>query len=106
MLLPPLFDIASPWPLPLRGVFLCLLVAIPGSLMGIPFPTGLRLLGQVDPGLIPWAWTVNGVFSVLAPLLAVMAAMIAGFRGVLLLGAAAYLLAFLILRKQMSGNPR
>jgi len=103
MLLPPLFVIASPWPLPLRSVFFCLLVAIPGSLMGIPFPTGLRLLGQVDPGLIPWAWTINGVFSVLAPLLAVMAAMATGFRGVLLLGAAAYLLAFLILRKQMLG---
>jgi len=103
MLLPPLFVIASPWPLPLRSVFFCLLVAIPGSLMGIPFPTGLRLLGQVDPGLIPWAWTINGVFSVLAPLLAVMAAMATGFRGVLLLGAAAYLLAFLILRKQMFG---
>jgi hypothetical protein len=104
MLLPPLFDITTPWPLPLRGAFLCLLVAIPGSLMGIPFPTGLRLLGQVDPGLIPWAWTVNGVFSVLAPLLAVMVAMSVGFRGVLLLGATAYLLAFLILRKQMNGN--
>jgi len=101
--LPPLFVIASPWPLPLRSAFLCLLIAIPGALMGIPFPTGLRLLGQAEPGLIPWAWTINGVFSVLAPLLAVMAAMAIGFRGVLLLGAAAYLLAFLILRKQMSG---
>ena len=104
MLLPSLLVIASPWPLPLRGAFLCLLVAIPGSLMGIPFPAGLRQLGQVDPGLIPWAWTVNGAFSVLAPLLAVMAAMVAGFRGVLLLGAGAYLLAFLILRKQMYGQ--
>jgi hypothetical protein len=87
-----------------RGAFLCLLVAIPGSLMGIPLPVGLRLLGHVDPALIPWAWTVNGVFSVLAPLLAVMAAMACGFRGVLLLGAAAYLLAFLLLRSQLSAR--
>ncbi|MFZ2949056.1 MAG: hypothetical protein WA003_06195, partial [Desulfuromonadaceae bacterium] len=100
LFLPPLFVIAAPWPLPLRGVVFCLLVAIPGMLMGIPFPTGLKLLGQVEPPLIPWAWAVNGVFSVLAPLLAVMTAMVAGFRGVLLLGAAAYLLAFLMLRKQ------
>lgn len=102
--LPPLFALAAPWPLPLRGSFLCLLVAIPGSLMGMPLPAGLRLLGQQDPGLIPWAWTVNGVFSVLAPLLAVMAAMVIGFRGVLLLGAAAYLLAFLQLRSEISAQ--
>lgn len=106
MLLPPLIVIASRWPLSIRGVFFCLLIAIPGSLMGIPFPAGIRLLGQVQPGLIPWAWTVNGVFSVLAPLLAVMIAMAAGFRGVLLLGAAAYLLAYLILRNRMGSNQR
>lgn len=99
LFLPHLIAIAAPWPLTLKVAFLCLLVAMPGSLMGIPFPTGLRLLGQVEPGLIPWAWTVNGAFSVLAPLLAVMIAMVAGFQGVLLLGAGAYLLAFLIIRR-------
>ncbi len=104
MLLPTLFIIAAPWPLPLRGAFFCTLVAIPGALMGIPFPTGLRLLGQVEPAMIPWAWAVNGVFSVLAPLLAVMIAMTAGFRVVLLIGAAAYLLAFLILRNRICAN--
>jgi spermidine synthase len=104
LLLPPLFVIAAPWPLPLRGVIFCLLVAIPGMLMGIPFPAGLKLLGQVEPSLIPWAWAVNGVFSVLAPLLAVMTAMVAGFRGVLLLGATAYLLAFLMLRQRVNHN--
>ena len=97
-LLPHLFVFAAPWPLPLRGIFLCLLLALPGGLMGIPFPTGLRLLGQLAPELIPWAWTINGVFSVLAPLLAVMLAMVAGFQGVLLCGAGAYLLAFFLLR--------
>jgi spermidine synthase len=102
LFLPPLFVTAAQWPLPLRGVFFCLLVAIPGMLMGMPFPAGLKLLGQVEPALIPWAWAVNGVFSVLAPLLAVMTAMAAGFRGVLLLGAAAYLLAFLIVRKRVN----
>ena len=62
--------VTSSWPPLLRGAFFCILISIPGSLMGIPFPAGIKLLGQVEPGLIPWAWTVNGVFSVLAPLLA------------------------------------
>ena len=97
--LPSLFVIAAPWPLPLRTIFFCALVALPGSLMGIPFPTGLKLLGRTAPDMIPWAWSINGVFSVLAPLLAVIIAISAGFRTVLLLGAAAYLLAFLMLRK-------
>ena len=99
LFLPHLINIAANWPLPLKATLFCLTVALPGFLMGIPFPTGLRLLGQVEPGLIPWAWTVNGAFSVLAPLLAVMVAMVAGFQGVLLLGAGAYLLAFLIIRR-------
>jgi hypothetical protein len=71
--------------------------ALPGLLMGIPFPAGLRLLGRTAPGLIPWAWTVNGAVSVLAPLLAIMTAMAAGFRGVLLLGATTYFLAAILL---------
>jgi hypothetical protein len=69
--------------------------------MGIPFPAGLRLLGRTAPELIPWAWTVNGAVSVLAPLLAIMIAMTAGFRGVLLLGAAAYFLAALLLGREL-----
>ena len=95
--LPWLIDCARPWPLPLRGAFFCLVTALPGLLMGIPFPAGLRLLGRTAPGLIPWAWTVNGAVSVLAPLLAIMTAMVAGFRGVLLLGATAYFLAAILL---------
>jgi len=96
--------LVSSGPRTLGGSSLGLRVAIPGGRVGMPLPTGLWRLGKQDPGLIPWAWTVNGVFSVLAPLLAVMAAMAIGFRGVLLLGAAAYLLAFLILRSEMSAQ--
>jgi len=99
--LPWLIALAQSWPLPLRGTFFCLLVALPGTLMGIPFPAGLRLLGRTAPELIPWAWTVNGTVSVLAPLLAIMVAMASGFRGVLLLGAGAYFLAFLLLGREL-----
>ncbi len=66
-----------------------------GLLMGIPFPAGLKLLGQSDGVLIPWAWAINGCLSVLAPLMAIMLAMAVGFKTTLWIGAAAYLLAFL-----------
>lgn len=81
---------------------LFLLIAPLGLLMGIPFPTTLFLLGERNPQLIPWAWAINGCFSVLAPILAVILAMWAGFNGVLFLAAAAYFLAFLNL-KQVRG---
>jgi len=99
--LPWLITISQPWSLPLRSLFFCLMVTLPGFFMGIPFPAGLRLLGRIAPGLIPWAWAVNGTVSVLAPLLAVMAAMATGFRGVLILGAVAYFLAFIIIGREV-----
>jgi hypothetical protein len=61
--------------------------------MGIPFPVGLEILGRADCSLIPWAWAINGCMSVIAPVLAVMLAMAAGFTAVLCVGAFAYLLA-------------
>ncbi|HSB05139.1 MAG TPA: hypothetical protein VLK23_08065, partial [Thermodesulfobacteriota bacterium] len=66
-----------------------------GLLMGIPFPTGLKLLGESHRVLIPWAWAINGCLSVLAPLLVIIAAMVVGFRTTLWIGGAAYLLAFI-----------
>jgi hypothetical protein len=85
----------SPLPMSLKipSVFFFLLPL--GLLMGIPFPTGLKRLGMRDPSLIPWAWAINGCLSVLAPLLAMMMAMITGFKAVLWAGSGAYLLAFL-----------
>ncbi len=74
-------------------VFLALFPA--GLLMGIPFPTGLRALGERRRRLIPWAWAINGCCSVLGPLCAILLAMAIGFRNVLLLGALFYLLAFI-----------
>lgn len=73
------------------------LVMMPaGFLMGIPFPLGMRALGNRNHALIPWAWAVNGCFSVLAPVLAVMLAMVWGFSLVFALGAVMYGLAFVV----------
>jgi hypothetical protein len=77
-------------------IFMTFLFFFPtGFLMGIPFPLGLTVLGDHLKTLIPWAWAVNGCFSVLAPILAIMIAMIAGYTVVLWLAASCYLLAFL-----------
>jgi hypothetical protein len=65
---------------------LALLVMAPVSFaLGLPFPLGLSRLGS--GGALPWAWGLNGAFSVVATPLANLIAREAGFR-LLLLGAA------------------
>src|SRR5690606_4381184 len=63
-----------------------------GYLMGLPFAAGLRLLEQHSPALVPWAWAINGSFSVISSVLAVVVALTWSLPAVLYLGAAAYAL--------------
>jgi hypothetical protein len=67
--------------------------------MGIPFPLGISIIGSTAPHLVPWAWAVNGCFSVIAPILAIMLALSTGYQFVLLCGAAAYMAAFWVIRR-------
>jgi hypothetical protein len=97
--LPPVIAKIS-WNPMIVKVILAFIIVLPvGLLMGIPFPLGMSVLGRTEPSLIPWAWAVNGCFSVLAPILAVMLALSLGYQFVLFAGAIAYLLAFLLIRE-------
>ncbi len=87
------------YPIALKFALTFLLVTAVGVLMGIPFPMGMRFLGKKSPGLIPWAWAINGCFSVLAPVVATMLALEFGFNTVLFLGALMYAAAFGIIKK-------
>jgi hypothetical protein len=88
------------WPLLLRAGLAALSLAPLAFLMGLPFPLGLARLERDGPALIPWAWAVNGCASVVAGVLAAMAALSYGFTAVLLAGAACYAGAWLALRTQ------
>jgi spermidine synthase len=59
-------------------------------LMGMPMPSGLRLLAARNTELVPWAWGVNGVASVAGSILAIILAMEFGFTAVLLIAAGLY----------------
>ncbi len=85
-------------PLAVRLLATVLSLAPIAFLMGAPFPGGLTWLRARAPGLIPWAWAVNGCTSVLASVLAAMIALSAGFSWVLLAAALAYAGAWLVLR--------
>ncbi len=73
-----------------------------GFLMGMPFPLAMTILGQKAPGLVPWAWAVNGCCSVLSPVLAVMMAITAGYSAVMAAASAAYLASFVLLGTMMN----
>ena len=76
----------------LRVMAVVLLVAPVGLLMGVPFPSAVRELGEAR-AIIPWAWAVNGSASVVAGVLTPMLSLSLGFTPVLLLGGALYLFA-------------
>lgn len=73
-----------------------LLIGPLAFLMGLPFPSGLRLLARKNDTLVPWAWGVNGCLSVISAPLATIVAVEAGFTAVMLVGALAYFSTLLI----------
>ncbi len=68
-----------------------------GVLMGVPFPSGMKLLAGEDDRLIAWAWAINGCASVIASVVAALLALSSGFSLVMFLGAGSYLLATIII---------
>ena len=79
-----------------------------GFAMGMPFPTGLRALGRAPATGLPlndsanensieWAWAMNAASSVLGSVLSIVIAIRFGFNVTLAFGAAAYVLAALLI---------
>ena len=84
------------WAIPFsRGarmlVAVVMLVPI-GIALGIPMPTGMRMLSAKAPHMLPWAWGMNGALSVLGATLAIFIAMNWGFRATLLTASSTYLI--------------
>ncbi|HVI10647.1 MAG TPA: hypothetical protein VND65_20325 [Candidatus Binatia bacterium] len=73
-----------------------------GFMMGMPFPSGLRLLGRREFGnpqdnAVEWAWAMNAAASVLGSVLAMVIAIQFGLTITLICGVAAYAAALLLL---------
>ena len=64
-----------------------------GVALGIPMPTGLRLLTARAPHMVAWSWGMNGALSVLGATLAIFIAMNWGFEVTLLTASGIYLIA-------------
>jgi len=91
----PIFAAVLTWPLWARAVVSLLLIMPLAFAMGMPFALGLSALARSAPGMIPWAWGVNGYASVVSAIVATLLAIHVGFSMVLLSAAALYSLAAL-----------
>jgi len=105
-ILNPLSSIALGLPEWGRIALTILIIAPLGFLMGLPFAGGLSVVESRDSSLVPWAWAINGTFSVISSILAVMIALSWGFPAVFWLGALAYAIALLTCRRFWAEDSR
>jgi hypothetical protein len=90
---PALTELAQGAPTPLRAALTFGSLLPIGFLMGMPFPTGLRLLRPEASPLVPWAWAINGWMSVVASLTTVMLSRMFGYHAAFLVALLAYAIA-------------
>jgi hypothetical protein len=88
-----LLKIFLPYSLFLRCILVVVLLAPLAFFMGMPFPIGLQLVSDRQSSYIPWVWGVNGVASVIAPVLGSLLSVALGFRVLMLVSLLLYGLA-------------
>ena len=104
-----LATIGLPWAA--RAAILLAVTAPVSVALGMPFPLGLARFEAQDgrgAAFLPWAWGLNGAFSVVATPLANLVAIQSGFDRVLLGAAMLYgvaILAFPSVRKSLAWQP-
>ncbi|TLX81957.1 MAG: hypothetical protein E6K98_06540 [Thaumarchaeota archaeon] len=91
--LQPMIYMAIAEPLYTKALMAIGFLAPIGFLMGMPMPTGLRLVKIHSPRYIPWMWAINGAFSVLGSVLTVTISILQGAWYALILGILAYIVA-------------
>ena len=91
LLSPLILQMTMAWRTGMRLVLSSFMIFPLGFLMGIPFPTGIRILKDREGELIPWAWASNALASVIFSAGALAVAFYGGYSAVFLLGALFYL---------------
>ena len=101
-----LSTIGLPW---VAKAAILLAITAPVSVaLGLPFPLGLERAGAGGGALLPWAWALNGAFSVVSTPLANLLAVHSGFSHVLIGAIVLYvivLLTFPSFRKSLQWQP-
>jgi len=98
LLMPWVFNGTLGFGLPVRVLLSAVLVAPLGLALGMPFPAGLVVVDAIAPGLLPWAWGVNGFFTVIGSVVAMLLGMMFGFSTVLAVAGGCYATALVAAR--------
>ena len=94
--LDPLFGATAGLPR-LARIFVALVAIAPlGTALGAMFPTGLWMVKQRSPLFVPWAFGINGVFSVIGTTLVMPGSIMYGYPVMAVVAGAIYLLALAI----------
>jgi hypothetical protein len=97
-----LLDSAMGMHMSIKVLLTAALIGPPSLLLGFYFPTGLRIISERSPLFIPWAWGINGGFTVVGSVLTIAMAMTFGFSRVLLIAAAIYLIGILTFNRMVA----
>jgi hypothetical protein len=77
-------------PFPVKVLISVALIAPVGFAMGMPFPTGLKLIERVMPASVRWAWALNAASSVMGSAAAMFLAIYLGLQITLMAGGLLY----------------
>jgi len=77
----------------IKGAMAFLLLLPIGVILGIYMPTAIDQLKMVSPKYVPWGWGINGIFSVISPILAIAISVTFGINFLLLCSIPLYLVA-------------
>lgn len=88
-----IFNLFIAYPDIVKILLSLLFIAPLAFFMGMPFPLGLARVSSGTASLVPWAWGVNGCFSVIAAVLATVLAISLGFDLVIIIALSLYILA-------------
>jgi hypothetical protein len=91
--LSPLFESALHLSLPVRCLIGVAALAPLSILLGGPFAAGLRWTHRLAPRLVPWAWALNGYFTVIGTTLCSVLIPFQGYTRMLLIAGSLYAVA-------------
>tara|TARA_R110002072_G_scaffold174303_2_gene329317 strand:- start:3672 stop:6581 length:2910 start_codon:yes stop_codon:yes gene_type:complete len=88
-----------------RMLTVIVLLVPTGVVLGMPFPSGIRLVEEQCPHLIPWGWAINAFFSVFGSIFCIVLSMAIGFSNVFYVAGGIYVLG-LVFMKTPRGKAR
>jgi spermidine synthase len=91
MAVPFVIDALLGTPIVVRIAVTVLLIGPLGLLLGMAYPLGITVLRTFGEELVPWAWGLNGVMSVVASVASIFIGSRIGFTAAFMTGVAAYM---------------